>query len=145
MEKQEDELLVRPTCAPHYYRIKTQVAREEGEKIQHRTLQFSTGGAKGCLAGQLILLVNVDGETLPCSYFPVSAGNLYKNKLKDIWDNSELLKDLRDFSRYKGKCGVCEYVNICGGCRARAYAMTGDYLNEEPFCNYAPIKMSRKK
>jgi heme b synthase len=145
MEKEEDEILVRPTCAPHYYRIKTQVAKEEGERIQHRTLQFSTGGAKGCLAGQLILLVNVDGEALPCSYFPLSAGNLHEQNLKDIWENSALLKELRDFKGYKGKCGNCEYLNICGGCRARAYAMTGDYLDEEPFCNYVPIKMSRKK
>ncbi len=138
MEKEEDELLVRPTCAPHYYRLVLQKAKEEGEKFKRRTLQFSTGGAKGCLAGQLIALIDVDGNVLPCSYFPLPAGNLRRQSLKDIWENSQLFKEMRDFKGYKGRCGSCEYVNVCGGCRARAYAVSGDYLAEEPFCSYIP-------
>jgi len=138
MEKQEEELLVRPTCAPHYYRIILQKSKEEGEKFKRRSLKFSTGGSKGCLAGQLICLIDVDGEVLPCSYFPKSAGNIRKKPFKDIWENSELFKELRNFKIYKGSCGHCEYLNVCGGCRARSYSMTGDYLAEEPFCNYSP-------
>ncbi len=138
MEKHEDSMLVRPTCAPHYYRVRMQLAKAEGEKVQHRSLKFSTGGSKGCLAGQLISLIDVDGNVLPCSYFPLPAGNVRKQSMKDIWDNSQLFKELRDFSSYKGSCGKCEYVRVCGGCRARAYAVTGDYLAEEPFCNYTP-------
>ena len=138
MEKHEDSMLVRPTCAPHYYRVRMQLAKAEGEKVQHRSLKFSTGGSKGCLAGQLISLIDVDGNVLPCSYFPLPAGNVRKQSMKDIWDNSQLFKELRDFSSYKGSCGKCEYVRVCGGCRARAYAVTGDYLAEEPFCNYIP-------
>ncbi|MCL4457726.1 MAG: radical SAM protein [Nitrospirae bacterium] len=143
MEKDEHDMLVRPTCAPHYYRVVLQKAKEEGKKIERRTLKFSTGGSKGCLAGQLICLINVDGDVLPCSYFPMSAGNIRKQSFKDIWENSELFKDMRDFKKYKGRCGSCEFVNVCGGCRARAYAMKGDYLEEEPFCGYVPIKMKK--
>ncbi len=144
MEKKEDELLVRPTCAPHYYRVVRQKAREDGEKFQQRTLQFSTGGSKGCLAGQLISLIDVDGNVLPCSYFPMSAGNLHQQSFKDIWENSELFKELRNFKGYKGRCGSCEYINVCGGCRARAYAVSGDYLAEEPFCSHQPQKLTTK-
>jgi heme b synthase len=138
MEKEEDDMLVRPTCAPHYYRIVLQRSKNDKEKFKRRSLKFSTGGSKGCLAGQLICLIDVDGEVLPCSYFPKSAGNIRRQSFKDIWENSELFKSLRDFKSYKGSCGSCEYINVCGGCRARAYSMTGDYLAEEPFCNYSP-------
>lgn len=144
MEKNEKDLLVRPTCAPHYYRIRLQKAKERGEKVQPRTLKFSTGGAKGCLAGQLIALIDVDGNVLPCSYFPLPAGNIHIQSLKEIWENSNLFKELRDFKSYKGKCGKCEYIGICGGCRARAYSISGDYLEEEPFCNYFPLKAKKK-
>lgn len=143
MEKDEHDMLVRPTCAPHYYRVVLQKAKEDGKKFERRTLKFSTGGSKGCLAGQLICLINVDGDVLPCSYFPMSAGNIRKQSFKDIWESSELFKDMRDFKKYKGRCGSCEFVNVCGGCRARAYAMKGDYLEEEPFCGYVPIKMKK--
>jgi heme b synthase len=144
MEKDEQDMLVRPTCAPHYYRIVIQKSKEEGSKYQRRTLKFSTGGSKGCIAGQLICLINVDGDVLPCSYFPMSAGNIKEKSFKEIWENSELFKELRDFKRYKGRCGACEFINVCGGCRARAYALHGDYLEEEPFCGYVPIRMRRK-
>ncbi len=140
MEKKEDDMLVRPTCAPHYYRIVLQRSKTDKEKFKRRSLKFSTGGSKGCLAGQLICLLDVDGEVLPCSYFPKSAGNIRKQSFKEIWENSELFNSLRDFKSYKGSCGRCEYVNVCGGCRARSYSMTGDYLAEEPFCNYSPRK-----
>ncbi len=145
MEKNEKDLLVRPTCAPHYYRVVLQKAKEEGERFERRSLSFSTGGAKGCLAGQLICLIDVEGEVLPCSYFPKSAGNVRRQSFKDIWENSELFKDLRNFKAYKGRCGSCEYVNVCGGCRARAYAVTGDYMDEEPFCGYQPLKLERRE
>lgn len=143
MEKEEDLMLVRPTCAPHYYRVVLQKAKEDGEAFRRRTLKFSTGGSKGCLAGQLICLIDVDGNVLPCSYFPLPAGNIGKQSFKDIWENSELFKNLRDFKSYKGRCGACEFVNVCGGCRARAYAVNGDYLAEEPFCGYTPMKLRK--
>ncbi|HSB31617.1 MAG TPA: radical SAM protein [Candidatus Sulfobium mesophilum] len=143
MEKDEDIMLVRPTCAPHYYRVVLQQSKKEGEKFKKRTLKFSTGGSKGCIAGQLICLIDVDGNVLPCSYFPKPAGNIRETSFKEIWEGSELFKDLRDFKKYKGKCGSCEFVNVCGGCRARAYSVYGDYLEEEPFCSYTPRKMGK--
>ncbi len=147
IEKEEDELLMRPTCAPHYYRMVLQKSKEEGSNYKRRSLKFSTGGSKGCLAGQLICLIDVHGDILPCSYFPKSAGNIHDKPFKEIWENSELFLNLRDFKGYKDNCGQCEYVNVCGGCRARSYAMVGDYLAQEPFCSYVPakVKQSQKK
>ena len=138
MEKEEHDLLVRPTCAPQYYRIVLQRSKAEGEQFKRRSLKFSTGGSKGCLAGQLICLIDVDGNVLPCSYFPLAAGNLHSQSFRDIWEQSQLFLDMRNFSGYKDNCGRCEYLQVCGGCRARAYAMTGDYLASEPFCTYRP-------
>ena len=143
LEKKEDELLMRPTCAPHYYRIVRQKAKEEGSSFKRRNLKFSTGGSKGCLAAQLICLIDVDGEVLPCSYFPKSGGNITKTPFKEIWENSTLFQELRDFKSYKDNCGKCEYINVCGGCRARAYAITGDYLAQEPFCSYIPNRLKK--
>ncbi|MFA6283029.1 MAG: radical SAM protein [Desulfurivibrionaceae bacterium] len=145
MEKGEKDLLVRPTCAPNYYRVVLQQAKEKGDDYERRSLQFSTGGSKGCLAGQLISLIDVDGNVLPCSYFPMAAGNIREKSFKEIWEHSELFHDLRNFKAYKGRCGSCEYVNVCGGCRARAYAVTGDYMAEEPYCTYVPKKMKSEK
>jgi len=145
MEKGEKDILVRPTCAPNYYRVVLQQAKEQGDDYERRTLQFSTGGSKGCLAGQLISLIDVDGNVLPCSYFPLAAGNIREKSFKDIWEKSELFHDLRNFKAYKGRCGSCEYVNVCGGCRARAYAVTGDYMAEEPYCTYVPLKMRNQE
>jgi len=144
VEKEENEILMRPTCAPHYYRIVRQKAKEEGGTFKRRNLKFSTGGSKGCLAGQLICLIDVDGEVLPCSYFPKSAGNVNQTAFKEIWETSELFLSLRDFKSYKDNCGSCEYVNVCGGCRSRSYAMTGDYLAQEPFCSYIPARLQKK-
>lgn len=143
VEKEENELLMRPTCAPHYYRIVRQKAKQEGDTFKRRNLKFSTGGSKGCLAGQLICLIDVDGEILPCSYFPKSAGNVKTTPFREIWENSDLFLQLRDFKSYKGNCGQCEYVGVCGGCRARSYAMTGDFLAQEPFCSYTPLRVQK--
>jgi heme b synthase len=146
-EKSEVEMLMRPTCAPHYYRIVPQLNKlaEEGGKLERRTLKFSTGGSKGCLAGQVICLITAEGDVYPCSYFPHSAGNVLKQKFKEIWETSPLFQELRDFSKYKGRCGECEYVTVCGGCRARADAVYGDYLEEEPFCTYVPVRTKKRQ
>jgi radical SAM protein with 4Fe4S-binding SPASM domain len=142
-EKMEDEILMRPTCAPHYYRIVPQKAKAEGIKFERRSLSFSTGGGKGCIAAQSICLIDCFGNVKPCSYFPRIAGNVKQTPFREIWRNSEIFAHLRDFSSYKGKCGQCEYLNVCGGCRARADAVYGDYMEEEPFCNYVPIRLQK--
>ncbi|MDD2319287.1 MAG: radical SAM protein [Geobacteraceae bacterium] len=144
-EKNEDAILMRPTCAPHYYRVVPQRAKAEGITFERRSLSFSTGGGKGCIAAQSICLIDCFGNVKPCSYFPRSAGNVKQTPFREIWENSALFRELRDFKSYKGKCGVCEFLNVCGGCRARADAVYGDYLEEEPFCSYVPVRLKNNK
>ena len=143
-EKRETEILMRPTCAPHYYRLVPQLAKRDGSRFTRRTLKFSTGGAKGCIAAQSICLIDCFGEVKPCSYFPRSAGNVKQRPFREIWEEAPLFRELRDFSAYKGKCGACEFLRVCGGCRARAEAIHGDYLAEEPYCDYVPRKMRKE-
>jgi len=93
---------------------------------------------KGCLAGTGVCFISHQGEVYPCGYLPVLAGDLRTHTLAEIWEHAEVFQQLRDTDNLKGKCGRCEFRNICLGCRARAYAATGDYLAEEPFCIYEP-------
>ncbi|MEW6440084.1 MAG: radical SAM protein [bacterium] len=146
-EKAEpSDILMRPTCAPHYYRIVRERSRTEGTKWKQRSLKFSTGVSKGCLAGQQIAFIDRSGDLRPCSYFNESAGNLKAQSFREIWENAPLLKALRDFDRYEEKCGACEYLRVCGGCRARAAALKdGNYLAEEPFCAYVPLRLREER
>src|SRR5271167_4985378 len=100
---------------------------------------------KGCLAGTAVCFISHQGEVYPCGYLPALAGDLRKQPFADIWENSLVFKDLRDTNNLKGKCGCCEFRNICMGCRARAYAATGNYLDEEPFCVHQPQAKGLKK
>jgi len=93
---------------------------------------------KGCLAGTGVCFISHEGEVFPCGYLPVIAGDLRREKFADIWANAKVFNELRDTNNLKGKCGCCEFRNVCMGCRARAFAATGDYLDEEPFCVYEP-------
>jgi len=93
---------------------------------------------KGCLAGTGVCFISHEGEVFPCGYLPVIAGDLRKQRFAEIWQNSPVFHELRDTGNLKGKCGCCEFRNICMGCRARAFAASGDYLDEEPFCVYQP-------
>jgi len=68
----------------------------------------------------------------------VEAGNIRKEGFARVWNDSPLFRELRDLSNLKGKCGICEYKMVCGGCRARAYEATGDWLAPEPYCVYEP-------
>jgi radical SAM protein with 4Fe4S-binding SPASM domain len=74
----------------------------------------------------------------PCGYRPLTAGDIRTQPLQEIWEGSSLFAELRDPDRLTGKCGLCEFKRVCGGCRARAYGMTNEYLDEEPFCTYEP-------
>jgi radical SAM protein with 4Fe4S-binding SPASM domain len=93
---------------------------------------------KGCLAGTGVCFISHEGEVYPCGYLPAIAGDLRKEKFADIWANAAVFNELRDTDNLKGKCGCCEFRNVCMGCRARAFAASGDYLGEEPFCVYEP-------
>ena len=98
---------------------------------------------KGCLAGTGVCFVSHRGEVFPCGYLPVEAGNIRRQPFREIWEESQLFTELRDPDLLGGKCGFCEFKKICGGCRARAYGMTQEYLGEEPFCTYEPLTMRR--
>ncbi len=93
---------------------------------------------KGCLAGSGVCFISHRGEVFPCGYLPVQAGDLKRQTFAEIWETSPVFASLRDPDNLKGKCGLCEFRKICLGCRARAFAATGDYLQEEPFCVYQP-------
>ncbi len=144
MELKEKDMLVRPTCAPHYYRIIQQEAKAKGLDFERRNLKFGTGGAKGCIAAQSIAFIGNRGDVQPCSYFPKSAGNVRDKSFREIWEDSPLFQDIRSFKDYKGRCGSCEYLSVCGGCRARADAILEDYMEEEPFCTHVPRKIMRE-
>ena len=152
----EGKLHLKATCAPHYFRVMRQRARADGRQMPtaahpHRSMgqpagQGHPGGdmaamTKGCLAGQAVCFVSHEGEVFPCGYLPVSSGNVKVTPLPTIWRDSRVFTQLRDDSLLGGKCGICEYKRVCMGCRARAFAQTGDYLTQEPNCGHVPVKM----
>ncbi len=145
MLKNDNSIIVRPTCAPQYYRIFYQNAKRDGLSTNRRNLSFGTGGSKGCVAGQYIALIDCHGWLRPCSYFPISDVNVFNTPFNKAWFESKIFNDLRDFSKYKGKCGICEYMNVCGGCRVRAYWKYGDYLAQDPTCDYVPERLKHEK
>jgi radical SAM protein with 4Fe4S-binding SPASM domain len=137
------KLNVRPSCAPQFMRI----AKDMGLDMRR--------WIRGCIAGLYYCRVYPNGDITPCPYLPIKLGNIREKPFKEIWFNSDMFKTLRDFNALKGKCGVCEYRALCGGCRARAYGLSsdfidycgdlhepaelkGDYLTEDPWCVYQP-------
>ena len=99
---------------------------------------------KGCLAGTGVCFISHEGEVYPCGYLPAMAGDLKKQSFAEIWRDSEVFLQLRDTDNLKGKCGCCEFRNVCMGCRARAFAASGDFMQEEPFCVYEPRAGARE-
>jgi len=135
--KQQDNvpLQLKATCAPQYCRIMRQEAHSKGDKVNRKTYGLDAV-TRGCLAGISYCFIANEGIVQPCGYLELDSGDLRESTFPDIWRNSSIFADLRDFSKYKGKCGRCKYIAVCGGCRARAYAAHGDYLSEEPLCAY---------
>ncbi len=133
------KMTLKATCAPQYFRIMRQRAKAEGIKITPQTHGMEAM-TKGCLGGSGFCFISYRGEVCPCGYLPVVAGEIRQQPFDQIWLHSELFQKLRDPDLLEGKCGACEYRRVCGGCRARAYAATGNYLTEEPYCTYQPAK-----
>ncbi|MBW2064284.1 MAG: heme b synthase [Deltaproteobacteria bacterium] len=133
---------LKATCAPHYYRILREEAHRAGEKVDFKTYGLDAV-TRGCLGGIGFCFISYVGIVQPCGYLELNCGDLRNASFEEVWRDSAIFKKLRDFSEYKGKCGRCEYIRVCGGCRARAYEATGDYLEEEPLCLYSPKKRSR--
>ncbi|NLE05234.1 MAG: radical SAM protein [Crenarchaeota archaeon] len=136
-------LNVRHSCAPQFMRIAKDMNIDMRQWI------------RGCVAGLYYCRIFCDGEVTPCPYLPVKLGNIKDKPFKEIWFTSEIFKSLRNPDELKGKCGACEYKIVCGGCRARAYGLSsdfidycgdlhnptelkGDYLTEDPWCTHQP-------
>ena len=128
---------LKATCAPHYYRIMRQRARQEGLAVTPDAFGMDAL-TRGCLGGTGFCFISHVGQVQPCGYLELDCGNVFKTSFPDIWRDAVPFKQFRDKSAYLGKCGQCEYHNVCGGCRARAYSLTGDYMAEEPLCSYTP-------
>jgi radical SAM protein with 4Fe4S-binding SPASM domain len=143
------KLNVRPSCAPQFMRIAKDMGLDMRQWI------------RGCIAGLYYCRIYPNGDVTPCPYLPVKLGNVREKSFKEIWSNSNIFKALRDPNSLKGKCGACEYRSLCGGCRARAYGLSSDfidycgdlhepaelksdYLTEDPWCVYQPKKASEK-
>jgi AdoMet-dependent heme synthase len=137
-----DKIFFKPTDAPHYLRVMKQRQRQSDEapvvKIEARPFNPAHAVTRGCLAGTGFWFISHTGVVQGCGYLEVEAGNLRKQSFGEIWAGSPLFRSLRDLSNIKGKCGDCEYKRICGGCRARAFEATGDFLEAEPYCLYQP-------
>ncbi len=135
-------LETKATCAPQYYRILRQQAGIEGLEVSEQTFGLNAR-TRGCLGGISFAFISHKGEVRPCGYFDQQAGNVRDQEFKEIWETSSLFKDLRNFSLLEGKCGKCDYLRFCGGCRARAFELTGKYTSEEPYCAYRPPVLGR--
>jgi len=89
---------------------------------------------KGCLAGDGFGFVSSTGDVQPCGFLDIKCGNVKEKSFSEIWQKSDILVNLRNSDLLDGKCGTCNYKNNCGGCRARAYEITGDINSTDPIC-----------
>lgn len=123
------DMMIRARCAPYFMRI------------AYQKRPFSSY-ASACYAGKNYCRITPDGEVTPCPYLPISVGNIRKESFVDLWGGADLFHQLRD-PNLKGKCGYCEFNFVCGGCRARAFALTGDYMGADEWCSYKPKEKSK--
>ena len=145
--KYDRRMLVNAKCAPHY--IKTILERNESIPTDAEPswpgsspIRTYSGGAGGCPAGTHYMGIRPNGDVTPCPYLPVFAGSLRRASLSDLWTSSELFTGIRLRKSLGGRCGECEMNAHCGGCRARAFGMTGDVMAEDPLCTHTPGKFA---
>lgn len=142
---------IKATAAPMYRRVAIERKRAELENgngsgtqeitFQGAGFQYADGlnrPRRGVNDGNGFLFISHKGEIMPSGFLPISAANVREQDVVDVYRNHPLFKDLRDVTKLKGKCGVCEYRDVCGGQRGRAYGVTGDYLESDPACVYQP-------
>ena len=134
--KYDRRMLVNAKCAPHF--IKTVLEKGDAEA----RIRTYSGGAGGCPAGTHYMGIRPNGDVTPCPYLPVFAGSLRTASLTDLWNTSELFTGIRRRSSLGGRCGECEMNAQCGGCRARAFGMSGDLMAEDPLCTHTPGKFA---
>ncbi|ALC90810.1 radical SAM protein [Bacillus sp. FJAT-18017] len=149
---------IKTTAAQHYRRVVLQEkARDHvidrGEIRYEDTMTMDQEGIidglkrapQGVNDGNGFIFVDHIGDVLPSGLLPIVVGNVREQPLATIYRESDVLKNLRQPDKYKGKCGVCEFNKICGGSRSRTYAVTGDYMESEPYCVYIPKAMRGKE
>ncbi|MDO5082070.1 TIGR04053 family radical SAM/SPASM domain-containing protein [Arachnia propionica] len=140
---------LKATAAPQYSRVVMQRKRAEARQGadtdldvltsgMHYSQQDGIGRARNVNDGDGFMFISHVGDIYPSGFLPIRAGNVRTDDIGEVYRNSDLFRTLRDRSQLKGKCGFCSYRSFCGGSRARAYAMTGDFLAEEPFCAHEP-------
>jgi len=136
----EAPLRIKTTCAPHFARVRRQVAQEQRQVPGYREEAVGTG----CMAGQGFVFISHRGILQPCGFLDVPSGDLREVDFdfRRAYEDSTVFTALRARENYGGKCGACEFLRVCGGCRARAYARSGDFLAEEPSCGYIPRRLS---
>jgi heme b synthase len=137
--RKRSSMHLKATCAPHYYRIMRQRAREEGVSVTAENFGMDAM-TRGCLGGTGFCFISHVGQVQPCGYLPLDCGNVRTTPFPEIWRTTPHFLEFRSQSAYKGKCGTCEYHKVCGGCRARAYSMGGDHMGPEPLCAFEPAK-----
>ncbi|HXZ43701.1 MAG TPA: TIGR04053 family radical SAM/SPASM domain-containing protein [archaeon] len=140
---------IKMTCAPHYKRVQVQERRrarmEGGGTDAAPSTHPAHGFSRGCMAGFGFCFVSHIGEVGGCGYLPLLAGSVRQASLVEVYRESPLFKSIRDPNLLQGRCGICEYRVLCGGCRARALGATGNYLEEEPFCTYQPTSRTARE
>jgi radical SAM protein len=137
---------IKGTAAPMYRRVAIQRKKAESNPDQPVTFQgagfqYDDGlnrPTKGVNDGNGFLFISHIGEIEPSGFLPISAGNVRDDDVVAVYRHSKLFRDLRDHSKLKGRCGICEYRDVCGGQRGRAYGVTGDYMQTDPACVYQP-------
>lgn len=148
---------IKTTAAQHYRRVVLQEKAREN-KIDKGEIRYEDSltmdqskiidglkrAPKGVNDGNGFAFVSHVGDVFPSGLLPIKGGNIRETPLAEIYREAKVFKDLRNPDNYKGKCGVCEYRHMCGGSRSRTYAVTGDYMESEPFCVYIPLAMRNK-
>jgi radical SAM protein len=138
---------VRTTAAQHYRRVVIQRRRQEAMTSERGLLVTGAGYSfadglgqsnRGVNDGNGFAFISHTGDVCPSGFLPLPGGNVREQSFAEIYRSSALFRDLRDYSQLKGKCGVCDFREVCGGSRARAYAVSGDYLESDPYCVYQP-------
>jgi radical SAM protein len=154
--QKKGHFIVKVTEAPHYRRYVYQRERDpkagpRGERaveMPARLTQSEGPGhtiglaPRGVNAGKGFLFVSHQGDVYPSGFLPLPSGNVRSQQLGDIYRNGAFFRMLRDTARLRGRCGACEFKDICGGSRARAFALTGDPLATDPWCVYEPRRVS---
>jgi radical SAM protein len=148
------DFIIKLTEAPHYRRYVLQQRARGGEaravapksksavpaqlSRELSTRESFGSHAKGINSGKGFCFISHTGEVFPSGFFPVPVGNVRERPLADLYRNTELFRELRNPKLLRGRCGACEFADVCGGSRARALATQGDYLAEDPACGYVP-------